>query len=161
VDKVVDGLVVVIVLVVVIPLMIWAWRRRRARHARYGAAPTPPAELGAVLAESDALYLATTPAERRYERLTVPGLGFRARLHVSVTETGILLPIPGHDHVFIPRGDIIEVGRASWTIDRGTEPDGLVRIAWHLGGEPVDSFFRFDGDDSAAIAAAAGLVGTP
>lgn len=157
-DRVIDGAVVVVALVIVIPLMVWAWRRRRARHAVYGVVPTTPAQLGSTRAEGDALYLATTPQGKQYERLTVPGLGFRARTHVTVADAGIVMPIPGHDDVFIPAAEIDDVGRASWTIDRGIEPNGLVRVAWHLGGLPVESFFRFDDDDAPVVRAASSLV---
>ena len=36
------------------------------------------------------------------------------------------------------------IRRASWTIDRAVETDGLHLIEWSLGTSAVDSYFRMD-----------------
>jgi hypothetical protein len=53
----------------------------------------------------------------------------------------------GSEPWFVPRADLRGVRRASWTIDRGVEEDGLNLVAWTLTGPDgrraeLDSYFR-------------------
>ena len=105
------------------------------------------------------LYLATTPAGDRLNRVAVGGLGFRARLSAIVAETGIVLPFPGARDVFVPASAISAVDSASWTIDRGIEPGGLTVVTWTLGDTLVDSYFRFEEPDQ-FVSAATRLIPT-
>jgi hypothetical protein len=148
------GLIVVLLL-----LMAWSWQRRKRRQVAYAVELPVPADTGAELARAEGLYLATTPAESRLDRVAVAGLGFRARLEVVVTETGVVLPIPGGADVFIAASAITAVGTASWTIDRGIEPAGLTVVHWAIDAKPVESYFRFDEPD-AVVAAIQTLITT-
>jgi hypothetical protein len=139
----VTAIIVVAVLALVFALMAISWRRRRAAQSSFDVTVEPPADFGAIRASGAGLYLATTPAGDRLNRIAVGGLGFRARLDVVVSDRGILLPFPGGD-VFIPAADLTDVGRASWTIDRGIEPRGITVFAWRLADRAVESFVRLD-----------------
>lgn len=143
-DRPVSTTIVIVVLLLALALMAFSWRRRKNRQAGLDLITPVPEALGAQLAAASGLYLATTPAGDRLNRVAVGGLGFRARLTVIVTEAGIVLPFPGASDVFIPTPAIVSVDTASWTIDRGIEPGGLVAITWTLGDTVVDSYFRFD-----------------
>lgn len=142
----VPGIVTAAVLVVILVGGVIAWRRRRARQAGYDAVEPTPVDLGAVAAEASVLYLATTPDGARYERISVGPVGFRARGTVTVADAGVLVALTDREF-FVPAPDLRDAGRASWTIDRGIAPDGLVRLGWTLGGRAVDSFFRFDDEE--------------
>ena len=97
-------------------------------------------DLGTVHGSFSGLYLSTTPAGQPLERITVHGLGFRARTSVDVVEGGIMF----NTDRFIPRDSIIAIERATWTIDRGVEPDGLSVVRWRLGERELESNFRLD-----------------
>jgi hypothetical protein len=134
---VLSGFLVIIVLAVI----GWSLRRRRQRDI-----PVPqqvPAELGRTIAEFDGFYVSTTLDGQPLNRVAVRGLGFRARAGITVTESGVVLALPGNN-IFIPRADIREVTRAQYTIDRVVEPGGLVLLAWLLGATPLDSYLRVE-----------------
>ena len=136
--------IVLLILVAAIVGMVISWFRRRRRQAGLNSfAPVPP-DLGTIRASESGLYLATTPAGDRLNRVAVGGLGFRARLTTIVADAGILLPFPGAKDVFIPTSALSSIETASWTIDRGIEPGGLTVVVWTLGDTVVDSYFRFD-----------------
>jgi hypothetical protein len=148
VDRSVIAVAVIVVMLVVFPLlMLRSWRKRKVAQAGI-AVPQPVPTDYVEIARAGALYLSTTPDGEPLNRVAVRGLGFRARFDVIVADTGIVLPIPGETAVFIPASAIREITTASWTIDRGIEPDGLTVIRWTLsdanGETKLDSYFRFD-----------------
>ncbi len=151
-DRVAIAAAIVVAVVLVFWLLARSWRARVRRQADLGAAAPPPADLGAVALSDDLLYVATTRAGAPLERIVVAGLGFRARAVVTVAATGILLHLAGEDPAFIPRADIRGAGRATWTIDRAVDADGLVFVRWMLGGVEVDSYFRTATPDALAAA---------
>jgi hypothetical protein len=142
------GLAVVIAIGVgLLVLMLVSWRRRKARQAGLGAPLPVPAELGTAVLRTDGLYLATTPAGRRLDRIAIAPLGFRADAALTVTDRGLVVALTGSEPFFIPREDLTGFRRASWTIDRGVEEDGLNLVAWTLhgaegAGTAVESTFR-------------------
>jgi hypothetical protein len=135
------GLVIAF-LVVMLLLMLLSWRARKRRQSAIAAPQQPPAELGEVLGTFPGYYVATTLAGDRLNRVAVRGLGFRAKTAVVVARAGVVVPIAGQLDTFIPVGDIAAVERATWTIDRVVEQDGLIMIRWGLAESPVDSYFR-------------------
>jgi hypothetical protein len=156
-DKVIPATIVIVLIVGFLALMARSWRRRKARQAELASTMPVPADPGATLATAPALYLSTTPDGEPLNRIAVRGLGFRARLGVVVTESGIILPIPGEPEVFIPKADLREISTASWTIDRGIEPEGLTVVRWTLGDTRLDSYFRFE-EPALFVTAASQLV---
>jgi hypothetical protein len=64
----------------------------------------------------------------------------------------VLLRITGEPDVFLDRASIVGVGRATWTIDRAVERDGLVVLSWRLDTATVaDSYLRLQGGDPDAL----------
>ena len=63
------------------------------------------------------------------------------RAAITVTDRGCLVGLPGNE-VWIPREHLSGTHRATWTIDRVVEPDGLEVVEWTLGEQPVESSFR-------------------
>ena len=145
--------IVVGALLVFLALIALGWYTRKRRQRAIVAPQRPPAELGAVLGEFPGFYVATTLADDRFNRVAVHGLGFRAKSAVVVAETGIVVPIAGQEDIFFPKGDITDVARATWTIDRVVETDGLTMIAWTLGDTKVESYFRAENSEAFLAAA--------
>ena len=154
-----DRLAIAAVIIAVVGVVFWLlarnWRARMRRQAELGTLAAPPSDLGAVAFTEDLLYVATTRAEEPLERIVVAGLGYRARAVISVAASGILLEIAGEDPAFIPKADIRGAGRATWTIDRAVNTDGLVFIRWVLGSTEVDSYLRSADPDALGAALSA------
>jgi hypothetical protein len=157
VDRQLSAALVLAFLALVLLLMVLGWRARRRRQSAIGAPQHPPVDLGDALGVFSGLYVATTLAGQPLDRVAVRGLGFRAKTDLGVSTAGVVVPIAGQADTFIPAADIDSVGRATWTIDRVVEPDGLVLVAWRLGGTAVDSYFRV-GDPDGLLAALAAIA---
>lgn len=136
-------IVMIAAAVVLLALGVWAWRRRTRRDSGL-IAPVGEAPAGAeVLAQFSGLYVATTRRGEPLERLAIRGLGFRSRVDIVVTSSGVALDLTGQSRLFIPTGRIDDVGQATVAIDRVVEKDGLVRLSWTIDeASPVDSYFR-------------------
>lgn len=162
-------LAAVAVVAVIGLLMLRSWRRRAVRDESLGAY-APPADLGAPVLEVEALYVATTPEAEPLERLAVDGLAFRGAAHVEVHPTGVLLRIAGEVPSYVPADRIAGAGTATYAIDRGVEPEGLVALTWIVDdrSDPevptrVDSYLRcrYPGDSARLVAAVNEIAATP
>ncbi|WOF21521.1 hypothetical protein N8K70_08925 [Microbacterium betulae] len=147
----VPGLLVMIAIAAAILAgMVWGWRRRVRRDA--GVVAPVRATEGAATAAFSGLYVATTRHGEPLERIAVRPLGFRARTTVTVTDRGVALDLVGEPTVFLRVDELAGAGRATWTIDRAVEQDGLVLIAWHAAdGTVCDSYVRLQGGDPDAL----------
>lgn len=161
--ELVGGIVAVLVVGAAVVLMWRSWRRRTRRDAGLGTYAVPTA-LGAAALDVEALYVATTPADQPLERLALTGLAFRGAAHVEVHSEGILLRVVGEQPSFIPASALSGAGTATYTIDRGVEPEGLVAVTWRPEASEagaadtpthVDSYLRarYPGDAARLIAA--------
>lgn len=139
-DKPLAAVIICIVLLLMFGAMGLSWWARTKRQSGYAQLAPVPSDLPETIAEFTGLYLATTPAGAPLDRIVVRGLGFRARTVIEFTERGIVFM---RDR-YLPRESITAIGRASWTIDRGVETDGLSVISWQLGDDAVESYFRLD-----------------
>jgi hypothetical protein len=142
VDRILPAIVIVAVVALVFTLMALSWRARRRRQAAIGEPAAPPADFGDPTFTDDLLYVATTRADAPLDRVTIAGLGFRARAVVTTAPSGIVLDLAGRGPVFIPKAAIRGVGRATWTIDRVVDADGLIFVRWVLGTTELDSYLR-------------------
>ena len=150
-------------------LMVFSWRRRVRRQAGLGRPLPVPAEIGASVGAFSGLYLATTLAGERLQRVAVRPLGFRAEGSLLVAEGGLVVTLVGSEPWFVPKTDFLGARRASWTIDRGVEEDGLNLVAWTLTGPDghrteLESYFRLrepQAFDSAIAQIAPKTEGTP
>lgn len=133
-DRTLPTVIIIIVMLGLFALMARSWWKRRARDAGLHASyPMPPeADAAPPLITVPALYVATTPRDQPLERLAIRGLGFRARAELSVRPDGIVLALAGEQPVFIPAGAVDQLARATWTIDRAVESDGLLLLGWRL-----------------------------
>jgi hypothetical protein len=152
VDKNLSALLVIIFLFLVLGLMVWGWMSRRRRQAHLPALAPVPADVGEVFGTFDGLYVATSAAANPLDRIAVRGLGFRSRVRITVASEGVVLAIPGQPDSFIPVAVITGSGRATWSIDRVVEDNGLSTISWNLGDTAVASSFRLEHADEFADA---------
>ncbi|KDA05661.1 hypothetical protein DC31_14590 [Microbacterium sp. CH12i] len=127
--------------------MFLAWRRRLRRDSVH-VAPIGVPEHAEVLARHEVLYVSTTRHDQPLERLAIAPLAYRARGELAVTDRGIALCLDGTPTVFLASANLVTVDRATVTIDRVVEPDGLVRVAWKVAdGTTVDSYLRLTRGD--------------
>lgn len=141
-DRHVSMALVIALLVVLLGLMAFGWWRLRRRQSSLPAPPAPPETMGEEFARVRGTYLSTTAAGEPLQRIAVHGLGFRGDAEITVSEAGMVVGVPGERDLFIGAGALRGIRRATWTIDRTVEPDGLHVVEWTLGDTPVDSFFR-------------------
>lgn len=168
-DKAIGAIVAVAVVAIVAWLVLRSWRRRTARDAALSAHPVP-AGLGIATLEAEVLYVATTPAGEPLERLALPGLAFRGAGRVEILPEGVILRIAGEPVSFIPVDRLIGAETASYAIDRGVEPDGLIAVSWIAAlDDPeavaprVDSYLRarYPGDQARIIRAIDDIAAAP
>ncbi|MGI6878217.1 hypothetical protein [Microbacterium sp. gxy059] len=145
----VAGIVMLALAVIGLALMLWGWRRRRARDA--GVRVPTGAPTGAHVASFSGFYVATTRRDAPLDRITARPLAFRAQADIEMTTDGLALALPGEETVFIPAGAISGVGRATWTIDRVVERDGLVVVSWTAADAELDTYLRLQDDDPSRL----------
>nr|WP_201469772.1 hypothetical protein [Microbacterium hydrocarbonoxydans] len=148
--------------VLVLLAMLFAWRRRLRRDAGL-AAPLGVPEHAEVIDRHEVLYVSTTRHDQPLERLTMSPLAYRARGEVAVTDRGLALCLDGAPTVFLAASRLVDVDRATVTIDRVVEPGGLVRVAWQANDDTVvDSYLRLtDGDPQNFISELQRIVDAP
>ncbi|MGH3704580.1 MAG: hypothetical protein ACRDT9_08135 [Agromyces sp.] len=169
-DKVIGTVVAVAIVALVGWLMYRSWKRRTVRDESLGSYPVP-AEHGAPVIDAEVLYVATTPLGEPLERLAVHGLAFRGSGHVEVLPEGVILRIAGESLTFIPADRLVGAQLASYAIDRGVEPEGLIALTWIAEergtaerAEPrVDSYVRarYPGDPARIIQAVNDIAAAP
>lgn len=151
-DKTTSSTIVIAVLLLALVGMLIGWRRRQSSQAHLAEPDAIPLKIGDSMLRVEALYLASTIADDELNRIAVSGLGFRARAVVTVSQAGIVLDLVGEREVFISRAKLRDIDRATFTIDRAVETDGLVRITWLLGDTAIDSYLRLtNASESAAL----------
>lgn len=136
------GLLMVALAVLALSGAAWGWRRRKASYrgwAQFFTWFTPSAD---VTNAQECLYVGTSEAGLPLQRVAVGPLSYRAKATLGLSDMGLVLAIRGSDPLLIPFDSSVLAGRATWTIDRGVEPDGLLMIQWSLGPHRVESYFR-------------------
>jgi len=155
--KDVSTFIVIGVVVLLLLLMITGWYARKRRQAHIGAPQQPPADLASGHPGFTGKYVSTTLAGEQLNRVAVHSLGFRGNCTIEAHPAGIAVFRSGERDLWIPLADVRGIVRASMTIDRVVERNGLQGIEWTLDGTAVDSFFRMD-DPEACEKALAGVV---
>lgn len=159
-DKVIGAIICALVVLLVVGLMWRSWRRRARRDSALGGYPLP-ADAGTAIVDTEVLYVASTPAGEPLDRLAVSGLSFRGAARIVVEGAGVTLRVAGEEAVFMPAERLTGARTASWAIDRGVEPGGLITIEWAAretgatDGRPVESYLRarYEGDHARIIEA--------
>lgn len=129
----------------------WGWRNRRRRFRHLDGALVRSLPSSASLLSFDGLYVATTVADDPMDRIPVGPLSFRAKARFSIHPEGLVIGAQGEHPVLLSAEGGMQAGRATWTIDRVVEPDGLVMVRWSLGGTEVDSYLRIVESDASFV----------
>ncbi|MEE1621131.1 hypothetical protein ACQ7DA_02960 [Zafaria sp. J156] len=159
--KYLPAIVTTLAVCLVLAGLIWAgWRHRIRRQQDVAAPAAPPWQLSAPLAAAEGQYVSTTTAGDWLDRIAVHQLGFKANGALSIHLEGVLYARTGAPDVFIPAADLDSVRRESGMAGKFVEKDGLVVVAWRLGGHDVDTGFRPRRPDAAAplVAAVESLI---
>lgn len=135
---------VVALMIVLLGLLAVGWLARKKRQSGISSPRPTPADRGHVVGTFPGKYVATTIGADPFDRIAVHGLGFRGAATVTVCDLGLIVSIVGADEFWIPRDELRGITRATWTIDRAVEKDGMHLISWTLDGQEVDSYFRMD-----------------
>lgn len=139
--------VMIAVAVLILLAMLFAWRRRLRRDSGL-TAPLGVPEHAEVVHREEVLYVSTTRHDQPLERLAISPLAYRARGELAVTDRGVALCLDGAPTVFLASSRLVQVDRATVTIDRVVEPGGLVRIVWNAADDTVvDSYLRLASGD--------------
>lgn len=106
-------------------------------------------------------YVATVFYDRPLDRVVTGGLMHRGKAQLVVTDSGIGIERVGEESFAIDAKQLVAINRASSTIDRGVEADGLLAISWKLGETSVTTHLRIDGaEDTTELANALGYLVT-
>lgn len=157
-DRITSTVIIVGVIVLALAAMLLGWRALVRRNGGLISPDSVPDSVGEVIAGDKGLYVATTLAERPFERVAAHGLGFQSRSTVTIATNGITVARTGSSPFFIGSDSVLAVQRATWAIDKAVEPGGLVVITWRLGETELDSYFRMDGDYDVLLNAGAELM---
>ena len=90
----------------------------------------------------DVFYASTVFGDSQLNRVWAHGMGGRGKAKLFLDPQGISLERTGEPSIFIPRGDLIAMGRVSATIDKGVERNGLLALTWRLGGTELVTNLR-------------------
>jgi hypothetical protein len=151
VDKALVTAVVLLLVALAITGMVVAWRKQVSRDRRFQIllpGSTNSDHQSSPL-EFSGLYVATTLALDPLQRITLPGLAFRADAHLLVSQSGVTIAPRGEKSTFIPSDQIVQIHRTQVTIDKAVEKDGLSAISWSgwdtTSQEQIEftSYFRF------------------
>jgi hypothetical protein len=151
VDKALVTAVVLLLVALAITGMVLAWRKKVSRDRRFQILlpGTTNSDHQSAPLEFSGLYVATTLALDPLQRITLPGLAFRADAHLLVSASGVAIAPRGEKTTFIPAAQIVQIHRTQVTIDKAVEKDGLTAISWSAwdttSQEQIEftSYFRF------------------
>ena len=122
-----------------------AWRVyrsvQRRKQEQQLELPEPLASAGGVEL-GDAFYASTVFAISPLSRVWAYRLGGRGKAKLFVSDLGVSIERVGEPSILIPRNDLIAITRASATIDKGVERDGLMVLVWRLGDQELMTNLR-------------------
>lgn len=127
-------------LVAVIATLIFL-SNRSVRKAQEAALPMPTG-VESVTQGIAGYYVSTVFWATPLKRVWAWGLGGRGKALIEVSETGIAIERSGEVGLYIPAEQLVGATRASATIDKGVEKDGLLVLIWKLGNEELATHLR-------------------
>lgn len=122
-----------------------AWRvyvsvQRRKQEQQLLLPQPQPAAGGLDL--GDVFYASTVFAQSPLSRVWAHRLGGRGKARLFVSEQGVSIERIGEPSLLIPKSELKEITRASATIDKGVERDGLMVLVWQLGPQTLMTNLR-------------------
>jgi hypothetical protein len=120
-----------------------AWRARSSAQENQFSAPAEWLEHPSGGRQWTGMqYVATTVAGDPLNRVTAHGLGARGNGKVTVSPDGVLIERNGERAIGIAAEQLTSVEKASVTIDRSVETDGLLQLNWSQDGFGLSTFLR-------------------
>lgn len=102
---------------------------------------------GEEIAEAAGLYVSTVETANPLERIAGKGLMHRGQARLSVLSDGVIIDRTGEASIAIAAADLCGISRASATIDKGVESDGLLAISWMAGETCLTTNLRLARED--------------
>jgi archaellum component FlaF (FlaF/FlaG flagellin family) len=102
---------------------------------------------GEEVAEAAGQYVSTVFTDSPLQRVVANGLMHRGQARLSVLKDGLIIDRTGEASIAIPAASLVSVTRASATIDRGTETDGLLTVDWKAGASSLSTNLRLNRED--------------
>lgn len=131
---------IAISLVALIAALIF-FSNRSLRRAQESSLPEP--HTGSAVEDAIAgFYVSTVFADAPLKRVWAYGLGGRGKALLGVTANGVTIERQGERNLLIAADQLVGVTRASATIDKGVERDGLLVLIWQLGDEELATHLR-------------------
>lgn len=127
-------------LVLLIAILIFL-SNRSVRRAQESIMPAPAPSLTSEHRYS-AFYVSTVFVESALTRVWAHGLGSRGKAFLAIEPAGLSVSRQGERGFLIPTKHLIGLTRASATIDKGVERDGLLVVIWQLGEDRLATHFR-------------------
>lgn len=122
-----------------------AWRVYRSVQRRkleqQSSLPAPKPSAGGI-DFGDVFYASTVFGNSPLTRVWAHNLGGRGKAKLYLSEAGISLERIGEPSILIPNDDLHAISRATATIDKGVEKDGLLALTWVLGGQKLITNLR-------------------
>lgn len=120
-----------------------AWRTRASAQENIFSAPAEWLEHPSGGRQWTAIqYVATTVAGDPLNRVTAHGLGARGNGKITISSDGVLIERNGERAIGIPSAQLSTVEKATVTIDRSVETDGLIQLNWNQDGFGLSTFLR-------------------
>ena len=120
-----------------------AWRSRASQQESVFGSPLEWLEHPSGARQWTAVqYVATTATGDPLNRVTAHGLGARGFGKVTISSDGVLIERNGERAIGIPTNQILSVEKATTTIDRTVESDGLIQVNWSQDGFGLSTFLR-------------------
>ena len=128
------GMVALVVLLVYLS-------NRSVRRAQEQVIPKPAESLN-LLHPHSAFYVSTVFADKALTRVWAHGLGGRGKAFIAIGPQGISISRQGEPGFLIPANSLTGISRASATIDKAVERDGLLVLLWTLGSDELATHLR-------------------
>ena len=116
-------------------------RRARVKQETFLPAPVSIEPAGSLVFD-DGLYVSTVLAESPLTRVWAHGLGVRGKVKLVSKGAGLEVHRQGETSFVIPTVQIVGLDKASATIDKAVESNGLFSIIWQLGQTQLVTNFR-------------------
>lgn len=129
-----------VLLTAVVMILVYL-SNRSVRRAQESSIPKPADSLN-VEHPHPAYYVSTVFAEQPLTRVWAHGLGGRGKAFLAITPEGVSISRLGEAGFLIPKSDLTGLTRASATIDKAVERDGLLVLLWNLGEDKLATHLR-------------------
>lgn len=128
-SRIVFVIIALALIALILLVMLRAWNARKRRDA---GIPAPATVLSGEILDAFPLvaYVSTTPAGAPFDRVVIPGLGFKGWAEVAVRRDGVSIAVTGERPVSIAAARLTGVGTANARVGKAVESDGLSLLRW-------------------------------